>query len=250
MQRVLELSKKDKGGRAATSAYAQINQSGGSSSSAARNTTASPTPAASTSTANQRASSSQVASVAAPPPRPITPPLDQATRVRALYDYIPSNPTELPFNQGDIIKVIGRTYAEWWRGTLRGRVGIFPVNYVESLPVPTWEEMQREREEEDEVFGSVAKFDELLEKLKGVDVNRGDKVEESKEIEELYGYCVGLQGKISGLIQKYQSQKGTESLQIGSLRTDSHPNTGLWFIQPTWNKSPTSLPKPPTNINR
>ncbi|CED84759.1 glycosyl transferase [Phaffia rhodozyma] len=223
MQRVLELSKQDKGGRSVGASYTNQSRLSGSSSS---------TGAASAAVGSAATSSSYVQGSTQPtaqthnnqhtaaPRRPVTPPLDQASRVRALYDYTPANPTELPFNQGDIIKVIGRTYAEWWRGTLRGRVGIFPVNYVEPLPIPTWEEMQREREEEDEVFGSVAKFDELLEKLKGVDVNRGDRVEESREIEELYGYCVGLQGKISSLIQKYQSQKA-DLEQISNIFTQA-----------------------------
>jgi signal transducing adaptor molecule len=28
---------------------------------------------------------------------------------------------------------VNREYKDWWRGQLRGRTGIFPVNYVVSL---------------------------------------------------------------------------------------------------------------------
>jgi len=66
---------------------------------------------------------------------------------------------------------------------LRGRVGIFPVNYIAVEKEPSEEELRREREEEDEVFAGVARFDELLERLRGVDVARGDRVEDSREIE-------------------------------------------------------------------
>lgn len=62
-----------------------------------------------------------------------------------------------------------------------------PVNYLQALPVLSEEEMRKEQEEEDEVFQGVARFDELLEKLRGVDVARGDRVEDSREIEVSLG---------------------------------------------------------------
>lgn len=200
MARVLELSKQDKGGRS-------YGGGGGASSSS-----------------NQHASSSSAAPSSSRQPEPVKeeppapPELSQATSVRALYAYTPTNPTELAFLEGDVIKVIGRTYEQWWRGTLRGRVGIFPVNYVESLRSPTAEEMRREREDEDAVFRSVARFDELLERLRGVDVQRGERVEDSREIEELYASCVGMQGKITELIQKYATQKGNRTLLLSVAR--------------------------------
>ena len=40
------------------------------------------------------------------------------------------SPGELAFEKGDIIKVVDRGYKDWWRGQLKGRTGIFPVNYV------------------------------------------------------------------------------------------------------------------------
>lgn len=52
------------------------------------------------------------------------------TRVRALHPFAPTEPGELAFEKGDIIKVVDRGYKDWWRGQLKGRTGIFPVNYV------------------------------------------------------------------------------------------------------------------------
>jgi signal transducing adaptor molecule len=52
------------------------------------------------------------------------------TRVRALYTFEPTESGELAFEKGDIIKVVDRGYKDWWRGQLKGRTGIFPVNYV------------------------------------------------------------------------------------------------------------------------
>jgi signal transducing adaptor molecule len=65
------------------------------------------------------------------------------TRVRALHNFEPTEPGELAFDKGDVIKVVDRGYKDWWRGQLKGRTGIFPVNYVVSNPVsccdyPSW----------------------------------------------------------------------------------------------------------------
>ncbi len=56
--------------------------------------------------------------------------LKMASRVRALYPFEGSEKGELSFQKGDIIKVVDQNYTEWWRGQLKGRTGIFPVNYV------------------------------------------------------------------------------------------------------------------------
>jgi len=53
-----------------------------------------------------------------------------ASRVRALHKFEPTEPGELGFEKGDVIKVVDRGYKDWWRGQLRGKTGIFPVNYV------------------------------------------------------------------------------------------------------------------------
>ena len=52
------------------------------------------------------------------------------SRVRALFDFQPSEPGELQFRKGDIIAVLESVYKDWWKGSLRGQTGIFPLNYV------------------------------------------------------------------------------------------------------------------------
>ena len=62
-----------------------------------------------------------------------TPPAEEVhavTRVRALHSFEPTEPNELAFEKGDTIKVVNQEYKDWWRGQLKGRTGIFPVNYV------------------------------------------------------------------------------------------------------------------------
>ncbi|CAK1366098.1 unnamed protein product [Cercospora beticola] len=53
--------------------------------------------------------------------------------VLALFDFIPDEPDELAFTAGDTICVIESVFQDWWRGSLDGRTGIFPLNYVQKL---------------------------------------------------------------------------------------------------------------------
>ena len=51
---------------------------------------------------------------------------NQVTTVRALYDFLSTRTGELQFHKGDIISVVKYTHKEWWEGSLRGRIGLFP----------------------------------------------------------------------------------------------------------------------------
>lgn len=76
------------------------------------------------------ASIASTASIAQPVAQPAAPDLATATRVRALHNFEPAAAGELAFEKGDVIKVVDRTHKDWWKGQLKGRTGIFPVNYV------------------------------------------------------------------------------------------------------------------------
>jgi len=52
---------------------------------------------------------------------------------RALYDFDAQDETELDFKEGDIIKVINQIDDAWYEGERDGKVGMFPVEYVEIL---------------------------------------------------------------------------------------------------------------------
>ncbi len=84
------------------------------------------------------------------------------SRVRALYDFVPSEPGELEFRKGDVIAVLESVYKDWWRGSLKGQTGIFPLNYVEKLTDPTPDELQREAQMEAEVFAEIKNVEKLL----------------------------------------------------------------------------------------
>jgi len=61
-----------------------------------------------------------------------------AAEARAIvrYPYIAANEDELSLAEGDIITVLDQNIidAGWWKGELKGRVGVFPDNFVELLP--------------------------------------------------------------------------------------------------------------------
>jgi len=166
---VLELSIQDKGGRKNWTEYSLASSSGagGSGSQAGTQTSTAPQPAVSSPTPSAAAAAAAAAvarhqahttgyvpstdtqpQTQAPPyattvessprstdavpssPTPSSTEAYSVTRVRALHSFEPTEPNELAFEKGDIIKVVNREYKDWWRGQIRGRTGIFPVNYV------------------------------------------------------------------------------------------------------------------------
>jgi signal transducing adaptor molecule len=144
----------------------------------------------------------------AAPAQPVPSGTSAATvsRVRALFDFQPSEPGELQFRKGDIIAVLESVYKDWWKGSLRGQTGIFPLNYVEKLPDPTVEELHREAQMEGEVFGQIKNVEKLLTLLstRSSDLN----VQENEEITTLYHSTLAIRPKLIELIGKYSQKKG------------------------------------------
>ncbi|XP_046814364.1 intersectin-1 isoform X7 [Vespa crabro] len=54
-------------------------------------------------------------------------------RVMALYPYQAQNEDELTFEKGDVITVLAKDEATWWKGELNGVSGVFPSNYVSPM---------------------------------------------------------------------------------------------------------------------
>ena len=65
-----------------------------------------------------------------PPPPP---PAKKAPMVKALYDYDANEADELTIKAGDLIVLISKDDPGWWTGSLNGKKGLFPANYVQDI---------------------------------------------------------------------------------------------------------------------
>ncbi|XP_064634293.1 dynamin-binding protein-like [Lineus longissimus] len=56
--------------------------------------------------------------------------------VRAAYEFPTNEPGEIQLKPGDVVLVTGQINADWLSGSLNGRLGNFPSNFVEDLHIP------------------------------------------------------------------------------------------------------------------
>ncbi|SMN18885.1 similar to Saccharomyces cerevisiae YHL002W HSE1 Subunit of the endosomal Vps27p-Hse1p complex required for sorting of ubiquitinated membrane proteins into intralumenal vesicles prior to vacuolar degradation [Maudiozyma saulgeensis] len=139
---------------------------------------------------------------------PLTPKV--VKKVRAMYDLNSSEKDELSFKKGDIIIVLEQVYRDWWRGTLHGKIGIFPLNYVTPIVEPTIEELQIENSKENMVFQQYDKINHLHQTLKNssqTTINNGKDITQDEQINNLYGTITPLRPQITKMIGKYSREK-------------------------------------------
>ncbi|XP_077790390.1 sorbin and SH3 domain-containing protein 2 isoform X45 [Podarcis muralis] len=55
---------------------------------------------------------------------------------RAIYDFKAQTPKELSFKKGDTVYILRKVDQNWYEGEHYGRVGIFPISYIEKLLPP------------------------------------------------------------------------------------------------------------------
>ena len=132
-------------------------------------------------------------------------------RVRALYDLATEEPDELSFRKGDVIVVLEQVYRDWWRGSLKGKIGIFPLNYVVPIAEPTERERQLERDEELVVLSQKQSVDELHYMLKVAASSSGNgnmtDITRDKKLTELYSSVTPLRPQITKLIGNTAREK-------------------------------------------
>lgn len=126
------------------------------------------------------------------------------SRVKAIYDLHSEDPGELSFRRGDVITVLESVYKDWWKGSLKGQVGIFPLNYVEPIPEPTEEELRQEQLEEERIFEEARNIDKLLNLLT---TNPGANMVDNEEIQQLYRSTQNIRPKLIRMIEKYATKR-------------------------------------------
>lgn len=144
--------------------------------------------------------------VTTPQPVPSGTTAATVSRVRALFDFQPSEAGELQFRKGDVIAVLESVYKDWWKGSLRGQTGIFPLNYVEKLADPTQDELQQDARTEAEVFAEIKNVEKLLTLLSTSSSELN--VRDNEEITTLYHQTLAIRPKLIELIGKYSQKKG------------------------------------------
>ncbi|XP_036372383.1 sorbin and SH3 domain-containing protein 2-like isoform X3 [Megalops cyprinoides] len=53
---------------------------------------------------------------------------------RAIYDFKAQTAKELTFKKGEVVNIIRQVDSNWYEGEYHGKVGIFPIAYVEKIP--------------------------------------------------------------------------------------------------------------------
>lgn len=55
---------------------------------------------------------------------------------KVIYSYKPANEDELDLKEGEIITILSKELPDkgWWKGELKGKIGVFPDNFVQIIP--------------------------------------------------------------------------------------------------------------------
>lgn len=135
----------------------------------------------------------------------------QLKRVKAMYDLNSKEKDELSFHRGDIIVVLEQVYRDWWRGSLHGKIGIFPLNYVAPLDPTSELDTVTNKEVENKILNTKDKIDQLHYNLKASKDNVA--IIQDDSTNKLYGEITPMRPEITKLIGKYAKDRD----ELGSL---------------------------------
>ncbi|PKK33120.1 CD2-associated protein [Columba livia] len=71
---------------------------------------------------------------------------------KVLFEYVPQNEDELELKLGDVIDITEEVEEGWWSGTLNGKSGLFPSNFVKELELTEDGETQDTLDDTESVF--------------------------------------------------------------------------------------------------
>ncbi|TPX67892.1 hypothetical protein SpCBS45565_g03515 [Spizellomyces sp. 'palustris'] len=134
-------------------------------------------------------------------------------QVRALYDFPGAEEGELRLQRGEFINVYdATTFQEWWKGEIRGRIGIFPSNYVEKVEGPgstaaaVAEASRASKDGESEVLANARKIQDFNHLLSTLDPKR-DNFSENENLQQLYHDILMMRPKLVKLLETYRAKQ-------------------------------------------
>nr|XP_009938498.1 PREDICTED: sorbin and SH3 domain-containing protein 2 isoform X4 [Opisthocomus hoazin] len=114
---------------------------------------------------------------------------------RAVYDFKAQTSKELSFKKGDTVYILRKIDQNWYEGEHHGRVGIFPISYVEKLSPP--EKAQPARPpppaQVGEIGEALAKYNFSADTNVELSLRKGDRVILLKRVDQNW-----YEGKIPG----------------------------------------------------
>ncbi|KAM9043561.1 sorbin and SH3 domain-containing protein 2 isoform 3-T3 [Megaptera novaeangliae] len=114
---------------------------------------------------------------------------------KAVYDFKAQTSKELSFKKGDTVYILRRIDQNWYEGEHHGRVGIFPISYVEKLTPP--EKAQPARPpppaQPGEIGEAVAKYNFSADTNVELSLRKGDRIILLKRVDQNW-----YEGKIPG----------------------------------------------------
>ncbi|XP_025936583.1 sorbin and SH3 domain-containing protein 2 isoform X3 [Apteryx rowi] len=114
---------------------------------------------------------------------------------RAVYDFKAQTSKELSFKKGDTVYILRKIDQNWYEGEHRGRVGIFPISYVEKLSPP--EKAQPARPpppaQIGEIGEAIAKYSFSADTNVELSLRKGDRVILLKQVDQNW-----YEGRIPG----------------------------------------------------
>ncbi|XP_028943299.1 sorbin and SH3 domain-containing protein 2, partial [Antrostomus carolinensis] len=114
---------------------------------------------------------------------------------RAVYDFKAQTAKELSFKKGDTVYILRKIDQNWYEGEHHGRVGIFPISYVEKLFPP--EKAQPARPpppaQIGEIGEAIAKYNFSADTNVELSLRKGDRVILLKQVDQNW-----YEGKIPG----------------------------------------------------
>ncbi|XP_075717083.1 CD2-associated protein isoform X2 [Rhinoderma darwinii] len=104
----------------------------------------------------QRMSVIGIPGMGQPPPSRSSKKKSKKRQCKALFDYIPQNEDELELKVGDVLEITEEVEEGWWSGTVHGRSGLFPSNFVKEQELSDDGESQESSEDPESAAATVA----------------------------------------------------------------------------------------------